>query len=102
MSCGFRLPNLRCLQCPVLGISKGLCAFRNVDYAEIFASEGSSLGISSEEGWVDTFSNYRREQLCATLVGRGGARSAFQHHSSSPDGNQHQCMAGMAILWASL
>lgn len=83
-SCGFRLPNLRCLQCPALGISKGLCAFRNVDYPETFASEGSSLGISGEEGWLDAFGTCRKvgDGFMPPRVGRGGAWSRFQFHSS--------------------
>lgn len=31
ISWSFRLTSLRCPQCPVFGLSKGLCAFQNVD-----------------------------------------------------------------------
>jgi len=103
-SCGFRLPNLRCLQCPVLGISKCLCAFQNIDYPETLASEGSSLGRSGEEGWLDTFGTCRRvgDGFVPPDMDSGRAWSRFLHHSSSPCGNQPHCMEGMAIPWDGL
>lgn len=104
MSCGFRLPNLRCLQCPVLGISKGSCAFQNIDCPETLASEGSSIGIKGEEGWLDTYSTCRRVGggFVPPHVGKGGAWSHSQCDSFSPSGNKPCCPAGIAIRWDEL
>lgn len=100
-SCGCRLPSLRCLQCPVLCISKGLCAFQNIDYPEAFASEGSSFGISSEEGWLDTFGTCRRVgDSFNHHTGRGGAWRCFQRAPLQMGATG--CMAGMAIPWDGL
>lgn len=59
-SWGFRLPSLRCLQRHVLGVSKGLCAFQNVDTQRNLVQGVPPLGQVVKEGWLDTFSTCRR------------------------------------------
>lgn len=76
--CGFRLPNLRCLQCPVMGISKGLRAFRNVVSRDI-----SFRGFISWDKWrgrlVGHFRYLQkgRVRLCATTHGQRRSPELF-------------------------
>lgn len=53
---GFRLPSLRCLQCRVLGVSKGLCAFQNVDIQRNSLQGVHPLGQVVRKAGLDTFS----------------------------------------------